>query len=96
MKQKLHKIAFYYFIFASIAAYLITAVSLIVNQNWHEYFVSPVQLYCQLLSAGSILGMPLEIILSLLPLLFICISFVLYLKKNEYPYMNNRITLLYT
>ena len=94
MKQKLHKIAFYYFIFASIAAYLITAVSLIANQNWHEYFVSPVHLYCQLLAAGAVLRMPAEIILSLLPLLFICISFVLYLKKNEYCSLFMRPVLL--
>lgn len=83
MKQRLHKIAFYYFIFASIAAYLITAASLIANRNWHEFFVSPVHLYCQLFAAGSILGMPAEIVLSILPLLFVCVSFVLYLMKNR-------------
>ncbi|MBQ9781091.1 MAG: hypothetical protein IJW00_09125 [Clostridia bacterium] len=84
MKQKLQKIAFYYFVAASVSAYLITVISLIANQNWHEYFVSPVYLYCQLLPAGSILGMPTEIILSILPLLFVCVSFILYLTQKAY------------
>ncbi len=83
MKQRLHKIAFFYFVFASIAAYLITVVSLIANQNWHEYFVSPVHLYCQLFAAGFILEMPVEILLSALPFLFVCVSFVLYLMKKR-------------
>lgn len=87
MKQKIQKITFYYLIFASFAAYLITAISLLANRNWYEYFVSPVYLYCQLFVAGSRLGMPLKIILSLLPLLFVGISFVLYLTKNEYYFI---------
>ncbi len=82
MKKKVQTIAFYYFVIASVAAYLVTAISLIANQNWYEYFVSPVYLYCQLLPAGVVLGLPTEIILSILPLLFICVSFVLYLTKN--------------
>ena len=28
--------------------------------------------------------MPIELILSLFPFLFICVSYILYLKKNEY------------
>ena len=82
MKQKLQKIAFYYFVAASVSAYLITVISLIANQNWHEYFVSPVYLYCQLLPAGSILGMPTEIILSCLSCLFVSVLYSILPKKR--------------
>ena len=83
MKQKLQKIAFYYFVIASVAAYLITIVSVFADLNWFEYLVSPVHPYCQLLAAGSLFGRPLAIILSLLPLLFVGVSFVLYHIRNE-------------
>jgi len=94
MKQRLQKIAFYYFVFASLAAYLFTVISLLANQNWHEYFISPAYLFCQLLAAGWILGMPIEIILSVLPLAFICIGFVLYLKKSRYSSMFTKPVLM--
>lgn len=94
MKQKLQKIAFYYFVISSVAAYLVTAISLIANQNWYEYFVSPVYLYCHLLYAGIKLKMPGEIILSILPLLFICVSCVLNFLKNEYSSLFLRPILL--
>lgn len=87
MKQKLQKIAFYYFVFSTVAAYLVTVISAIAGLNWYEYVVSPVYLYCQLLPAGVTMGMPMEIILSLIPFLFVCVSFILYLKKNEYDSM---------
>ena len=87
MKRKLQQIAFFYVTISSVAAYLLTAVSVLAHQNWHEYFVTPAYLFCQLLAAGWILKMPAEVILSLLPLVFICIGFVLYLKKNGYSAM---------
>ena len=67
---------------------------MLADLNWFEYFVSPVHPYCQLLAAGSILGMPLEIILSLLSLLFICVSYTLYFMEKEYYSMFARPVLL--
>lgn len=100
MKPKLQKIAFYYFVLAAVAAYLVTAISLIANQNWYEYFVSPVYPYCQLLVAGIVLNRPVEIALSILPFLFICVSCTLYFIKSEYyslfarPVLQGNISLI--
>lgn len=87
MKKRFREIMFYYFVFSTLAAYLITVISIAAHQNWHQYFVSPVYSYCQLLAAGGALELPMEIILSILPLLFVCISFILYCLKKEYHLM---------